>query len=122
MTIRPRLKGLQAGAMERVQLQHPGWRMPPHTRKVDRSTGRAPDGWGNPFDSGTCAERATAFAIWAWAPAQADFRSKVRRELRGLNLACWCPLDGPCHADTLLAIANGSDEHQRDRHALTVPG
>jgi hypothetical protein len=47
MTIRPWLKGLQTGAMERVQLQHPGWRMPPHTRKVDRSTGRAPDGWGN---------------------------------------------------------------------------
>ena len=26
--------------------------------------------------------------------------------LRGKNLACWCPLDGPCHADTLLRIAN----------------
>jgi hypothetical protein len=30
----------------------------------------------------------------------------VRRELRGKNLACWCPLDGPCHADVLLATAN----------------
>ena len=27
-------------------------------------------------------------------------------ELRGKNLACWCPLDGPCHADILLKIAN----------------
>ena len=26
--------------------------------------------------------------------------------LRGKNLACWCPLDQPCHADVLLRIAN----------------
>lgn len=26
--------------------------------------------------------------------------------LRDLNLACWCPLDQPCHADVLLEIAN----------------
>lgn len=27
--------------------------------------------------------------------------------LRGHDLACWCPLDQPCHADVLLEIANG---------------
>jgi hypothetical protein len=27
-------------------------------------------------------------------------------ELRGKDLACWCPLDRPCHADVLLEIAN----------------
>jgi hypothetical protein len=27
-------------------------------------------------------------------------------DLRGKNLACWCPLDQPCHADVLLEIAN----------------
>jgi len=26
--------------------------------------------------------------------------------LRGKNLACWCPLDSPCHADVLLELAN----------------
>ncbi len=26
--------------------------------------------------------------------------------LRGKNLACWCALDAPCHADVLLEIAN----------------
>jgi len=26
--------------------------------------------------------------------------------LRGKNLACWCPLDHPCHADVLLELAN----------------
>lgn len=28
-------------------------------------------------------------------------------ELRGKDLACWCPLDAPCHADVLLTVANG---------------
>lgn len=27
-------------------------------------------------------------------------------ELRGKDLACWCPLDSPCHADVLLELAN----------------
>lgn len=26
--------------------------------------------------------------------------------LRGKNLACWCPLGQPCHADVLLELAN----------------
>jgi hypothetical protein len=31
----------------------------------------------------------------------------VKAELRGRDLACWCPLDDqPCHADVLLDIAN----------------
>ncbi|GAB4227886.1 MAG: DUF4326 domain-containing protein [Methyloligellaceae bacterium] len=27
-------------------------------------------------------------------------------ELKGKNLACWCPLGSPCHAELLLEIAN----------------
>lgn len=30
-------------------------------------------------------------------------------ELRGKDLACWCPLDAPCHADVLLELANKED-------------
>lgn len=30
----------------------------------------------------------------------------AKDELRGKNLACWCPLDKPCHADVLLELAN----------------
>lgn len=30
----------------------------------------------------------------------------VRRELAGKDLACWCPLTEPCHADVLLGVAN----------------
>jgi len=32
----------------------------------------------------------------------------IREELAGKDLACWCPLDKPCHADVLLELANGS--------------
>jgi hypothetical protein len=34
-----------------------------------------------------------------------DQLKRVRDELGGKNLACWCP-PGPCHADVLLEIAN----------------
>ena len=33
-------------------------------------------------------------------------REDVVKKLRGKNLACWCPLKQPCHADILLKIAN----------------
>jgi hypothetical protein len=32
--------------------------------------------------------------------------AEIRRDLRGRDLACWCPLDQPRHADVLLEIAN----------------
>lgn len=31
---------------------------------------------------------------------------RIRTELRGHDLACWCPLGQPCHADVLLELAN----------------
>ena len=31
----------------------------------------------------------------------------ARQLLAGKDLACFCPLDQPCHADVLLRIANG---------------
>lgn len=36
-------------------------------------------------------------------------RSEMLDELRGKNLACWCPLDQPCHADILIALSNESE-------------
>lgn len=39
-------------------------------------------------------------------PRQWTTIEDVKRELRGKDLACWCPLDQPCHADVLLEIAN----------------
>lgn len=31
----------------------------------------------------------------------------VKQQLRGSDLACYCPLNEPCHADVLLQLANG---------------
>lgn len=35
-----------------------------------------------------------------------ELRRHIQRELGGHDLACWCPLDQPCHADVLLEVAN----------------
>ncbi|WP_375483294.1 DUF4326 domain-containing protein [uncultured Jatrophihabitans sp.] len=42
-------------------------------------------------------------------PADRAYAEEWQRglaELAGHDLACWCPLDRPCHADVLLEIAN----------------
>ena len=31
---------------------------------------------------------------------------EIQEALRGKDLACWCDLGSPCHADVLLALAN----------------
>lgn len=49
-----------------------------------------------------------AFARWTLETTTGrTFAHRVRAELPGLNLACFCPSHLPCHADVLLAIANG---------------
>lgn len=35
-----------------------------------------------------------------------DEIARALPELRGKDLVCWCPLGQPCHADTLLELAN----------------
>lgn len=35
---------------------------------------------------------------------------EIRSALAGKDLACWCPLDRPCHADVLLELANPGGE------------
>jgi hypothetical protein len=36
-------------------------------------------------------------------------RRKAAGELSGFNLACWCELGEPCHADVLLEFANADE-------------
>ena len=101
---------------ERVQLsRRKGWRIPPNTVKVDRSTK-----WGNPFNQGSenlvlpwlkVIDRRHAFLLYrSLAPYYQLLVEAARAELQGKNLACWCPLDDPyedaCHAAVLLRIAN----------------
>jgi hypothetical protein len=70
-----------------------------------------PSKWGNPFKIDTTTSRAEAVERYARAldrgGGQLPFTTAdVVRELAGHDLACWCPLDGPCHADVLLDVAN----------------
>lgn len=94
----------------RVQLsRRKGWRMPPNTVKVDRTTM-----WGNRTahalgikDRGHAVR---VFEEWLAESASYAWKGRAKIELRGKNLACWCPLDGPCHAETLLKFVNGDGE------------
>jgi hypothetical protein len=68
-----------------------------------------PSRWGNPFvigRDGSQAECVASFRHWVRGPAQVDYRAAARQELAGYNLACWCALGTPCHADVLLSLAN----------------
>lgn len=110
----------------RVQLRRTkGWRKPEGVVVVSR-----PSKWGNPFtiagciDAGFAADATAARHVCAdafrscllygfespwWAEsAKERFYWIVDHldELRGRNLACWCPLGDPCHADVLIELAN----------------
>lgn len=41
-----------------------------------------------------------------WIHEHPDYWAPLIAQLRGKDLACWCPLGQPCHADVLLEIAN----------------
>lgn len=77
-----------------------GWRMPPNTVYVGR-----PSKWANPCVIEHERQRADAIA-WYEAHIAPNIPPEDLRELRGKNLACYCPLDKPCHADVLLRLAN----------------
>lgn len=96
-----------------------GWRMPEGAVCVDRSTR-----WGNLFEIGcgvvirqsdgdtvSLGKVETREQAVAWFRAYLShyphIAERARNQLRGKDLACWCPLDQPCHADVLLEIANG---------------
>lgn len=82
-----------------------GWRMPEGAVYVGRKSK-----WGNPFRIGDDVAGMTdepmdatdvchQFALFT-APSLPVI------ELRGKDLACWCALDQPCHADVLIELAN----------------
>lgn len=90
-----------------------------------------PSKWGNPFTIEQCREAGfrgddaaialrcvAAFRVWAdtiyWQNKWQGPESEKRRNailsglssLRGKNLACWCKIGDPCHADVLIKMAN----------------
>lgn len=103
----------------RVQLSRKkGWRMPPNTISVAR-----PGRWGNPFSvlpdvapgtavgryvaMPTVEEAVAAYRRWLHDDAAGrQLAQEAQSILRGHHLACWCRLDGPCHAQVLLELVN----------------
>jgi hypothetical protein len=104
-----------ANAPVRIQRKRTkGWRMPESTVYVGR-----PSAFGNPYYiSEDCQHiswfRADLLKESAAKAPTSDHpwgqrfwkMSRLLPTLRGKNLACWCALDQPCHADVLLEIAN----------------
>lgn len=94
-----------------------GWKMPKGAVYVGR-----PTRYGNPFIVGRDGDRAECLKLYRIIAAgylvlttKATIEEQERaqramrdakRYLRGKDLACWCPLNKPCHADILLEIAN----------------
>lgn len=76
--------------------------------------------WGNPYrvgerfwtprgwtDSASNEDVVTAYREdLAFGDCNLPDLAEVQAELAGKDLACWCPLDKPCHADVLLEAAN----------------
>lgn len=96
-----------------------GWMMPDNCVYVGR-----PTMWGNPFVPGKenpfipgrkVEDLRHAFCLYrAHASLSEKLVAAARAELRGKDLACWCPVhsyheDGSCHADILLEIANSNE-------------
>lgn len=87
-----------------------GWRMPEGAVYVGR-----PSRWGNQYrvddESGRYFKWdhetvVKLHRLWITAPWNEDALEAFLAPLRGRDLACWCPLDQPCHADVLLELAN----------------
>jgi hypothetical protein len=93
--------------------------MPEGARYVGR-----PSAWGNPFRAGepyrfmglrglvmgvAPDDRAGLVRLFEmYIATRRDMFERIREELGGRDLACWCPVDQRCHADVLLAIANSA--------------
>ena len=66
-----------------------------------------PGPFANPFRTGADGTREEVIAKFeAWLLDQPDFVQRVKRELRGKVLGCWCRPEKPCHGDVLARIAN----------------
>ena len=66
-----------------------------------------PTKWGNPHPLGLGRREAVhRYEEDLFEGRLAVTLEDVRQELRGRDLACYCPLDEPCHADVLLTVAN----------------
>ncbi len=68
-----------------------------------------PSKWGNPFKVGDPNVPDVEVATQKFGAHCTEIEPQELAELAGKDLACWCPLDQPCHADVLLRWANQSN-------------
>ncbi len=80
-----------------------GWRMPEGALYVGR-----PSRWGNPFPVAQHSAAGAVANYRLWLESQPELVAAALIELAGRDLACWCPLSQPCHADVLLQIARSA--------------
>ena len=79
-----------------------GARLPAGTLVVSR-----PTKWGNPYPLSLVREEAVRrYRDDLLAGRLPVTVQDVREQLRGRDLACYCPPDEPCHADVLIELAN----------------
>jgi hypothetical protein len=86
--------------MKRIQRKRTkGWKMPENTVYVGR-----PTKYGNPYRIGDMGlTRETVVEMYeGYLNRVLVNNPKFLDELQGKDLACWCPLDKPCHADVIL--------------------
>jgi len=107
-------------AHKRIQLKRTkGWRKPKDAAVVAR-----PSRFGNPYIVGVHGDAQRCVDLYRAAMTGLHINNKpphppvigviqaqdnlltYGHELRGKDLACWCALDQPCHADVLLEIVN----------------
>lgn len=84
--------------MKRIQRKRSkGWRMPPNTVYVGR-----PSKFGNPYPLSRYGLEDALQKYKTWVKWKLEDNPHFLDELHGKDLACWCPLDKPCHADILI--------------------
>jgi hypothetical protein len=93
--------GRRVHDVKRIRLQRKkGWRLPDGAKSV-----AYPTRWQNPHRKvRPLAEAVRLFR--EYLGGNPELVADARREIAGHDLACWCPLDGPCHADVWLEIVN----------------
>ena len=65
-----------------------------------------PSDWGNPFVIVKDGDRADVIRKYrSWIMRQPDLLARVKTELRGQRIACWCKPEA-CHGDVLAEIAD----------------
>jgi hypothetical protein len=90
----------------RVQLRRIyGSRKPPGTVVVTRAS----KCWGNPFSAKEYGRDRAIELYREYLRHTPELVERIHRELAGRDLACWCALDEPCHADVLLRVAAGGE-------------